>query len=186
MKNINPLFLLEGRYLDKLLVDLNKTNPEIVEQLFKNGIKIKGSVLRKDIANAMKDRMRWDHLSKARKQVQNQLRMGKGGKTESEALSKLAKGGQFDEMSRSIPGNQKSFNTAVKHTIEKGQPTLKSGESIFKDVPDESFTNTIRKLFKKPLKTHREWAGTTPSKLVPSDTPYTFSDFGHFGAEYVI
>ena len=169
-----------------MLVDLNKTNPELVEQLFKNGIKTKGGALRNDIAKAMKDRMKWDHLSKARKQVQNQLRMGKASKAETEALSKLAKGGQVDEMSRRIPGNQRSFNTAVKDTIEKAEPTFTGGDVIWKDVPDDSLMNAIRKWRGKPLKTHRVSAGTTPLVEVPPKTPYVFHSHGRFGADHVI
>lgn len=186
MKNVNPLFLLEGKYLNKLLADLNKTNPDMVEQLLKNGVMKKGSALRKDIAAAMKDRMKWDHLSKARKQVKNQLRMGKVGKAESEALSKLAKGGQVDSMSRHIPGNQKSFNTAVKDTIKKAEPTYTGGDTIFKDIPDDSFMNAIRKWRGKPLKTHRVIVGSTPVVKVPPKTPYVFNTHGNFGADYVI
>ena len=186
MKNINPLFLLEGKYLNKLLADLNKTNPDLVEQLLKNGAIKKGSALRKDIANAMKDRMNWDHLSKVRKQVKNQLRLGKAGKAESETLSKLAKGGQVDEMSRRIPGNQRSFNTAVKDTIEKAEPTFTGGEAIYKDVPDDTFMNAIRKWRGKPLKTHQVRVGTTPEVTIPPKTPYVFGSYGRFGADYVI
>lgn len=186
MKNVNPLFLLEGKYLNKLLADLNKTNPDMVEQLLKNGVMKKGSALRKDIAEAMKDRMKWDHLSKVRKQVKNQLRLGKAGKAESETLSKLAKGGQVDEMSRRIPGNQRSFNTAVKKTMEKAEPTYTGGDAIYKDIPDDTFMNTIRKWRGKPLKTHPEIVGNTPVVKVPPKTPYVFDTHGDFGADYVI
>ena len=161
MNNLNPLFLLEGKYLDRVL---NAQGTAIKDALIKNGIKKKGSELRNQLANILRQKKQsyapevdLAHLKANIIALQKRISTVTNPREKSSLLSKLKemesilsssiKYGTLDRSGRisSTTNNDRMFTGL--------QKVVKQNTDELGQVDAGGFGNVVRRFFGRPVKT---------------------------------